>query len=64
MRMCFFNRRDSPHEILILTLAFLGHRYYYNNFNMDIVANSDFDDDGYERLLERNEHYNKTIREK
>ena len=36
----------------------------YNNFKMDIVAKNDFDDDGHERLLERNEHYNKTIREK
>ena len=36
----------------------------YKNFNMDIVAKNDFDEEGYERLLERNEHYNKTIREK
>ena len=36
----------------------------YNNFKMDIVAKSDFDNDGHDRLLERNEHYNKTIREK
>ena len=36
----------------------------YKNFKTDIIAKNDFDDDGYERLLERNEHYNKTIREK
>ncbi len=36
----------------------------YKNFKIDIVAKNDFDDDGYARLLERNEHYNKTIREK
>ena len=36
----------------------------YNNFKIDVVAENDFDNDGYERLLERNEHYNKTIREK
>ena len=35
----------------------------YNNFKIDVVAKNDFDDDGHERLLERNEHYNKTIRE-
>ena len=28
------------------------------------IISADFDNDGYERLLERNEHYNKTIREK
>lgn len=36
----------------------------YKNFKTDIIAKNDFDDDGYKRLLERNEHYNKTIREK
>ena len=35
----------------------------YNNFKIDVVAKNDFDNDGHERLLERNEHYNKTIRE-
>ena len=35
----------------------------YKNFKTDIIAKNDFDDDGYKRLLERNEHYNKTIRQ-
>ena len=32
--------------------------------NIEIDEDIDFDEEGYERLLERNEHYNKTIREK
>ena len=36
----------------------------YNNFKKDIVAKTDFDDDAYQRFLERNDHYNKTIRKK
>jgi len=34
----------------------------FKNFKTDIIAKNDFDDDGYKRFLERNEHYNKTIR--
>ncbi len=35
----------------------------FNNFKKDIIAKEDFDEEGHKRLLERTEHYEKTIRE-
>ena len=35
----------------------------YNFYKKDVIANENFDIKGHQRLIERTEHYKKTIRE-